>query len=62
MQSRSVNHYTTEDLTHRYEYNSLIGIELKTSEEFQGYVPILYASMFDRCKKVIEKEGGCLKY
>ena len=36
--------------------------ELKTSEEYQDYVPILYASMFDRRKAVIKKEGGCIKY
>ena len=36
--------------------------ELKTSEKYKDYIPILYSSMLNRCRAVIEKQGGCIKY
>ena len=49
-----VNHITQDHILWYAIKN--VWKELKPSEEYQDYVPILYASMFDRCKAVIEKK------
>ena len=58
--SRTVNHINAY---HILWYAAKNGCdELKTSDKYKDYVAILHSSMINRCRPVIEKQGGCNKY
>ena len=55
-----VNHITNEVILWYAVKNAWA--ELKSSEEYKDYIPILYSSMINRCRAVIDAKGGSIKY